>query len=266
MMTPGGGTCRWSPWSINVIPRKRHQPVERGRMKIVIISDIHANFPALRSLRERWDELWVIGDLVNYGPNPNEVVDWVQAHAHCVVRGNHDHAIGFSTDPRCSAPYRLMAAETGTFTHSVLAGYNENYLERLPLCVERRLGGRTIFLCHAVPSDPLFGYLDKDAAQWEAEVASTAADIVVVGHTHVPFIRTIGQQTLINPGSLGQPKVGAPQACYAVWEDGRLDLRRYSYPVDDTKAHIAMMPVSDAVRANLIHVLDTGNPIPAEPA
>jgi protein phosphatase len=233
-------------------------------MKVVILSDIHANFPALRTLSESWDELWVIGDLVNYGPNPNEVVDWVRTHAHCVVRGNHDHAIGFATDPRCSPPYKTMAAETGKFTDSVLTPEKKRYLERLPLSIERRLGERSFYLCHATPSDPLFGYLDKDAEQWEPEVRGTAASVVVVGHTHVPFLRAIGNQTLLNPGSLGQAKVGAPQACYAVWEDGQLELRLYTYPIEETKAHIAMMTVSEAVKANLMHVLDTGVLLPPE--
>ena len=232
-------------------------------MRVVIISDIHANFPALRTFSETWDELWVIGDLVNYGPNPNEVVDWVRTHAHCVVRGNHDHAIGFSTDPRCSAPYRAMAAETGAFTRAVLDGEKARYLERLPLSIERRLAGHTFYLCHATPSDPLFGYLDQNADKWNFEVRVTKANIVVVGHTHVPFIRAIGGQTLINPGSLGQPKVGAPHACYAVWEDGKLELRQYAYPLEETKAHIALMPISETAKSNLMHVLETGEPLPA---
>lgn len=233
-------------------------------MKIAIISDIHANFPALRAFPENWDEIWVIGDLVNYGPNPNEVVDWVTTHAHCAVRGNHDHAIGFATDPRCSPSYRMMAAQTGAFTDSVLSTERKRYLERLPLSAERRLHGQTFYLCHAKPSDPLFGYLDCHAPAWDAEVQATSADIVVVGHTHVPFIRTVGKQTLINPGSLGQAKVGAPEACYAIWEDGHLELRRYGYPVEETKAHIAMMPVSEMVKADLMHVLDTGHPLASE--
>jgi putative phosphoesterase len=227
-------------------------------MKIAIISDIHANFPALRAFSEDWDELWVIGDLVNYGPNPNEVIDWVRTHAHCVVRGNHDHAIGFSADPRCSAPYRAMAAETGAFTAMVLSDDSKRYLERLPLSIERRLREHTFYLCHATPSDPLFRYLNKDAPQWDAEVKSTEARIVITGHTHVPFIRTVGHQTLINPGSIGQPKTGTPDACYAIWEDGRWELHRYPYPLADTESEIHAMPVSEVVKANLIQALKTG--------
>ena len=227
-------------------------------MRVAIISDIHANFPALRAFSENWDELWVIGDLVNYGPNPNEVIEWVQAHAHCVVRGNHDHAIGFATDPRCSTPYRPMAAETGAFTTKVLSEQSKRYLEKLPLTIERRLREHTFYLCHATPSDPLFGYVDKDAQQWDSEVTATEAEVVITGHTHVPFVRTLGHQTLINPGSIGQPKTGTPDACYAIWEDGRLELLRYPYPVADTESEIHAMPLSESVKAGLIQSLKTG--------
>jgi putative phosphoesterase len=233
-------------------------------MKIAVISVIHTNFPSLCSLQEDWDELWMIGDLVNYGPNPNEVVEWVRSHAHCVVRGNHDHAIGFSADPRCSVHYRAMASETGAFTASVLTTESKRYLERLPLSIERRLGVHTFYLCHATPSDPLFGYLSKDASAWESEVISTGATVVVAGHTHVPFIRKVGDQTLINPDSIGQPKTGTPDACYAVWEDGVLELRRYAYPVEETVFAIQQMPVSDEVKRSLILSLKTGGQIAKE--
>lgn len=227
-------------------------------MKVVIISDIHGNFAALRSLKEDWDELWVVGDLVNYGPNPREVIRWVREHAHIVIRGNHDHAIGFATDPRCSAPYKAMASETGRFTDSVLGQEEKRYLERLPLSVERRLGKQSFYLCHATPSDPLFGYKDTHDAGWDTEVESTQADIVIVGHTHVPFIREVKSQRLINPGSIGQPKTDSPDACYAVWEDGRLELKRYTYPVEETESEIRLMPISEEVKDDLIYTLRTG--------
>lgn len=233
-------------------------------MKIAIVSDIHANFAALLSLREDWAELWIIGDLVNYGQNPNEVVEWVRTHAHCVVRGNHEHAIGFSTDPRCSAPYRAMASETGAFKGSVLTTESKRHLERLPLSIERRLRLNTFYLCHAFPSDPLFGYLDKDAYAWESQVKSTGATVVVTGHTHIPFVRNVGDRKLVNPGSIGQPKTGSPDSCYAIWEDGSLELRRYAYPINEAASGIRPMPVSDEVKRSVIPSLNTGGQISRE--
>ncbi|MGO9438175.1 MAG: metallophosphoesterase family protein [Terracidiphilus sp.] len=71
-------------------------------MKIAIISDLHGDYAALQSLRENYDELWVLGDLVNYGPEPGAVVDFVKANSSVVVRGNHDHSLGYDVDPRCA--------------------------------------------------------------------------------------------------------------------------------------------------------------------
>jgi putative phosphoesterase len=227
-------------------------------MRIVIISDIHGNFAALQAPEECWDELWVIGDLVNYGPEPKEVVAWAQEHAHVVIRGNHNHAVGFATDPRCSPPYKTIAAETGAFSSSVLNHDEKTYLERLPLSVDRRLGRQTFHLCHATPSNPLFGYKDTDDATWQAEVESTSADVVIVGHTHVPFVHRFETQRIMNPGSIGQPKTGTPEACYGVWEDGRLELKRYFYPLAQAEAEIRDLPISQGVKDDLIFALKTG--------
>lgn len=227
-------------------------------MKVVIISDIHANYAALAALNETWDELWVIGDLVNYGPKPKEVIEWVRKHAHLVVRGNHDHAIGFHTDPRCSPPYKLMAAETGQYTGSVLSEDEKRYLESLPLSTERRLGKQTFYVCHATPSDPLFGYKSKDDPGWADELHSVESDVLVVGHTHTPFIEEFHGRRVINPGSIGLPKTGTPEACYGVWEDGNLALKRYSYPVKQTESEIQEMSISKEVKEDLIFALRTG--------
>ncbi|MGC2160719.1 MAG: metallophosphoesterase family protein [Silvibacterium sp.] len=228
-------------------------------MKIAIIADIHANFAALRAFPEAFDELWVIGDLVNFGARPGEVIEWVRTHAHCVVRGNHDHAVGYDTDPRCIPAYRAMAAETGECCSSVLTEDQKQYLQLLPLTADRTLSGTRFYLCHATPSDPLFGYLEQESQIWESEVVSTRSDVTVVGHTHVPFLRTLGKLYLLNLGSLAGLKVTSPQASYATWEDGQFHLKRYSYPFDETVAAIKAMPISQAVREQLCELITTGD-------
>ncbi len=81
-------------------------------MRIVIVSDLHANLEALAALDPAYDKLWVLGDLVNYGPDPVQVLDFVRRHAALVVRGNHDHSLGYDEDPRCSERFRSMAEQT----------------------------------------------------------------------------------------------------------------------------------------------------------
>jgi len=227
-------------------------------MKVAIISDIHANLAALQAFPESYDELWVVGDLVNFGPNPGEVVDWVRRHAHCVVRGNHDHAVAYGTDPRCGPAYQKMAAETGEYSAVVLTSDQKEYLRLLPLTAERRLAGARFHLCHAIPSDPLSGYLDE--SDWTAEVLSTHVDNLVVGHTHEPYFRKIRTVGFLNPGSLAGLRVTSPQASYAIWEDGQFQLKRYSYPVEETIAAIETMPISRAVKHQLTKLIMTGDP------
>jgi len=228
-------------------------------MKIVIISDIHANYDALSALPETYDELWVLGDLVNYGPQPGEVVDFVKRNATAVVRGNHDHAIGYHEDPRCTPRYHDMADATRRYSDAVLTQEQKNFLKELPLDSRLRRADTTFYLVHAKPSDPLYGYCPQDSSDWVREIEYVPAEIVLVGHTHTPFIRRIGRRTLVNPGSLGQPKTGKPDACYAVWEDGRIELKSYPYPFEKTIAKVKALPVPLAIQQDLITVLRAGS-------
>jgi protein phosphatase len=227
-------------------------------MKIAIISDLHANIEALKSFPEEFDELWVLGDLVSYGPNPAEVVDEVRKRAALVVRGNHDHAAGTGEDPRCSQAFRAMAMATLAFTSETLELEQKTYLANLPLTAERTVDGVRFFLCHAAPSDPLFTYCRQDSRRWREEVANLGADIILVGHTHLPFELEVGGRLVVNPGSLGQPKNGLTRACYAVWQNGRIELRSYEYPVEETVRKVLAMPVPDDVRRGLANVLRSG--------
>jgi putative phosphoesterase len=228
-------------------------------VKIVLISDIHANLPALAALPEQsFDQLWCIGDLVDYGPRPREVVEWVKNRAAITVRGNHDHAAGFSVDPQCSPSYKRLAAETLAYTESVSTAEDLAFLRSLPVQREVTVDSTRFYLVHACPTDPLFGYCPEESDRWPKEVDWVDADVLIVGHTHTPFIRTVGKTRIVNPGSLGQPKTGRPLACYAVWEDGRLALKEYSYPVADTIEQIRKMPIPPEDQEALIVVLETG--------
>lgn len=227
-------------------------------MKIAMIADVHANIAALESFPETYDELWVIGDLVNFGPSPAEVVAWIRERAHCVVRGNHDHAVGYDVDPRCISAYQAMAAETSRYSAQELTRDQREYLRLLPLTIERIFGNTRFHLCHATPSDPLYGYAATEEA-WMEQVAGMRIDTLVVGHTHEPLHRKIGNITIVNPGSLAGLRITSPQASYAVWEDGHLQLKRYSYPVDATLSAIWAMPISDLVKQQLSDLLMRGD-------
>jgi len=227
-------------------------------MKIVIVSDIHGNYDALSALPEYYDELWVLGDLVNYGPQPGEVVNFVKDKATLAVRGNHDQCIGYGDDPRCSPAFREMAEATREFSNAVVNAERKQYLRSLPERTEIKRAHARFFLCHATPSDPLYEYRRAESPKWPEECAQLRADVILVGHTHTPFIRSFDRQILVNPGSLGQPKTGTPDACYAVWEDGQVNLRAFSYPIEKTIEKIRQMPVGKAIQQQLITVLKSG--------
>ena len=152
-------------------------------MKIVVISDLHSNFDALDTLPEFGDELWVLGDLVNYGPLPAEVVRFVRSHSGIVIRGNHDHAVGFDVDPRCTPRYAGMADATMQYSKVNLDSDAIHFLHNLPLTRVIERDRCRFYLCHAIPSNPLYGYCPEGSDLWQDELEQVDADFLLV-RTH----------------------------------------------------------------------------------
>ncbi len=228
-------------------------------MRIIIISDLHANIESLSALPDDCDELWVLGDLVNYGPSPVEVVDAIRQKATLVVRGNHDHSAGYGTDPRCSERFRRMAEATGRYTAAALDASRKQFLRDLPLEVTREVDGVRFRLCHATLSEPLYPYCRAESDRWPAEAASAGADLLLVGHTHLPFRREFPGCTVVNPGSLGQPKHGRPEACYALWNGSGIELKSYSYAFEETAWRVEALPLDAGIQHDLTTVLRSGS-------
>ena len=141
-------------------------------MKILIVADLHANIEAVSALPTDYDELFVLGDLVNYGPNPLEVIQYVRENATLVVRGDHDHAIGFETSSRCSPVFQTMAFEMGRVTQALLSDSDRAFLRSLPLTITTENHGHYFKLCHATPTHPLFAYCAPNADEWKQETLS----------------------------------------------------------------------------------------------
>jgi len=243
------------PISRNCVPN-RH--ALESAMKIVIVSDIHGNYDALSNLPEDYDQLWVLGDLVNYGPQPAEVVSFVRNRATYVVRGNHDHCVGFGETSRCPPRFREMAETTRKYTAEVLSENDKKYLRSLPLHVDVWVGKMRCRLCHAPPSDPPFTNSPTHAEQLNDECRRVGAEVFLVGGGHAWFGRKVGLALLANPGSLGQPRSGESVASYAVFKEGKLSFRSFHYPVNLTAEKIRAMPISAVIRSELITILRTG--------
>ena len=197
--------------------------------------------------------------LVNYGPDPAAAIEFVRSRASLVIRGNQDHAVGFTADCGCSPRFLTMAEATCDYTIAMLSNGDKRYLRQLPTSARRQIEGTMFFLCHATPANLLYEYRPPDSPLWDgAEEASRGANVILVGHSHLQFSYRSGERIVVNPGSLGQSKMGNPLARYAIWEDGHFELRACEYPVETTARKIMAMPVPDDVKQDLIDVLRTG--------
>jgi diadenosine tetraphosphatase ApaH/serine/threonine PP2A family protein phosphatase len=238
-------------------------------VRTCVVSDIHGNLHALEAVlaaveREAPDEIWCLGDLVGYGPRPNECTALVRERADLCLIGNHDLAALARLD---LAEFNEDAAASARWTSSTLDEGARQFLASLEPRGEREGLG----LYHASPRDPVWEYV------LSAEIAAAsllAADeaVVMVGHSHVALSFSLDRQTLsgglaadgteldfgsaerwlVNPGSVGQPRDGDPRAAFLTLDlDARRAVfRRVTYPIERTQEEIraAGLPESLAVR------------------
>ena len=206
-------------------------------MRILIVSDIHGNRAALESVaNEPHDAVICLGDIVGYGPEPAACASWVRDNAAWIVQGNHDRAAAEQISPRCQPNFAWLADAVTPLTRAQLDANDIAFLRGLPRWAIRDVSGVRVACFHAKPSDPLYGYLPPAPDAWASELDKVEADLLLVGHTHLPMDFTIGNKRVVNPGSVGQPKDGDPRAAYGVLVDGSPELKRAEYPVTDTIA------------------------------
>jgi putative phosphoesterase len=233
-------------------------------MRILIISDIHANPWALAAVEHEAgavDHVLFAGDAVNYGPRPREVVSWLRERHAVAVRGNHDHAVAFSADPRATATKQAIALAMRDWTRSQLDDEDRHWLGQLPLTLEQEIAGVSFALCHATLADPLYDYrLTPTSPDWLlSEVAAhIKADVLVLGHTHLPMIRPRNGSMIVNPGSVGQPLDGDARSAFVLWEDGQLASRRVEYNTHAAIAALQEVPLRPEYRTTLIRTIQTG--------
>jgi putative phosphoesterase len=227
-------------------------------VRILVLADIHANWPALAAIDEPFDACLVLGDLVDYGPAPGPCIEWVREHADYAIRGNHDHGVAQLIPGRGDTGYRHLSRVTRELMWQTLDAGEISYLARLPVTETIQLDGVAVHLVHGTPRDPLDEYLPPDREQWAQRLRSVRADLVCVGHTHLPFVLKIGKQVVLNPGSVGQPRDGDPRAAYAVIDDGQVSLRRVEYPVDETIRQLQAARLPDRAKQFAAETLRTG--------
>lgn len=205
-------------------------------MKVLIISDIHGNLAALDAIREEADKVFCLGDMVNYGPYPKACLERVRNLTDTIVRGNHDNAVGRDVDCGCSIKYKELSDAGKIYTKGILSKDEKDYLANLPVTLHTEINGTRFLFSHGSPGGDMYKYLRPDVSQkeLEEELKDIHADIVFIGHTHLPMVRKINGIIVVNPGSVGQPRDGVPMASYAVWEDGSITIKRVPYDIEAT--------------------------------
>lgn len=230
-------------------------------MKILLLADIHSNWPALSAIDEDFDMCLFLGDAVDYATTPVPCIDWLRKHATYQVRGNHDHSVAQRVTVRPGGTFRKMAAAMRPYHFDVLTDEHLTWLARMPVTQHLNIGSHSFLLVHATPRDPMDEYVASVKDQWETRLEHVNVDFVCVGHTHVPMKLELENTKVINPGSVGQPRDGDPRAAYAVIEDGEVDFRRVEYDIDRTIQDMADAGLDDSiVRKAEIVLRSGGNP------
>jgi putative phosphoesterase len=222
-------------------------------LKVLVISDVHSNLSALDAVLEdagEWDVAVSAGDIVGYGPNPEECVDKLYFKGFRCAKGNHDNAVAtHETDW-----FNDDAQDAIRINRGQLSAASIKWLGSLPTELKLELDGLKIAVYHGSPTQPLTSYIYTDDANAHADrfLAITGSDVIILGHTHVPYKVKRGEYLIINPGSVGQPRDGDPRASYLVLETGSLTVehRRVEYNIDSTTEAIdaAGLPHRFAIR------------------
>ena len=242
-------------------------------MRVLIVSDIHANLEAFQSVIEHagtkggFDQIWELGDLVGYGPDPGGCIDLLREHAHVGVAGNHDLA---AVGKLGLEQFNLLAAAAARWTAAHLSAEHAEFLRGLPLREE--IGDFTAV--HGSPRDPVWEYMmSKDSAM--ANFGHFNTRYCLVGHTHVPFVCRLeddgpvfyeipldvpvplgNERCIINPGSVGQPRDGVPTASYLLHDSDAETIthHRAAYDIPATQQKMREIRLPDF----LIERLATG--------
>jgi diadenosine tetraphosphatase ApaH/serine/threonine PP2A family protein phosphatase len=241
-------------------------------MRYAILGDIHSNLAAFEAVlsdaddRGGFDKIWCLGDVVGYGPDPNECIERLRQLEHVCIAGNHDWAAIGNMD---TADFNPVAALACKWTAQQLTAKNIDYLKSLPL----RICQDDFTLVHGSPREPVWEYLLSIEGAQE-NFAHFETNYCLVGHSHVPLIfelidseadyKIFSEETdlelgeirmIINPGSVGQPRDGDPRASYALYNDEARTVRHYRVEYDISATQKKMeehgLPAPLILRLNL---------------
>ncbi|MGQ4832369.1 MAG: metallophosphoesterase family protein [Candidatus Asgardarchaeia archaeon] len=242
--------------------------------KILILSDIHANLEALNAIIDEvknYDKILFLGDAVDYGPNPNEVIEFLRENKALWVRGNHDNAVAYGVDCHCGKKTHELSVYTReNISNKLISQENKEFLRKLSEKLILDIDGVKFYLVHAAPSNPLYEYLYP----WYEEEKFLNAlfergllnkkipevNVFLIGHTHYQFSKKISKYIIINPGSVGQPRDGDARASYATFDTDshEFKLHRTRYPLEETIRKLRKLIKDKSVFSKLAAILREG--------
>jgi putative phosphoesterase len=220
--------------------------------RVAVITDIHANLVALEAALERIaedgiEQVYCGGDLVGYGPRPNEVCELISERGIPTIYGNYDWAIGRDEED-CGCAYvdkhdREIGQLSVDWTLEHTDQRSKDFMRELPFDRRFELGGKRVRLVHGSPrkvNEYLFE--DKPAKTFERIAAGADCDVLVFGHTHKPWVREYGSVLFVNCGSVGKPKDGDPRGGFAVLRAGsdgiETETVRFAYDAEPVAAEM----------------------------
>ncbi|MBN2335598.1 metallophosphoesterase family protein [Candidatus Bathyarchaeota archaeon] len=220
-------------------------------MRIAVFSDVHANIQALRNVltdirAQKPDMVCCLGDLVGYGPRPNEAVALLKEMETPTIMGNYDDGVGNERGD-CGCAYvtpvdKANGQKSIDWTTAAVTADYKKYLRGLRSEIRLEAGGHRVLMVHGSPRR-INEYLhaDRPEASLRRLLEPLDVDVLVCGHTHVPYHRVVDGVHVVNDGSVGKPKDGDPRACYALitlGDEVEVEFRRVEYPVEQVMAEI----------------------------
>jgi putative phosphoesterase len=211
-------------------------------MKFAVVSDVHANLDALEAVFKHIGgmEVYCLGDLVDYGAEPNEVIEFLKLRGVKCIMGNHD-AAAINGDTSLFNPRAAMSA---MWTRTKLSKESKEYLEGLLEEMRIRVDDAEFYFTHGSPDDHLWEYIDprSDSDLFGYFLDRLKVQTIGLGHTHIPYVWREGDRAVFNPGSVGQPRDGDWRASYAlVSVEGRaleVEIKRVDYDCEKAAAKI----------------------------
>jgi putative phosphoesterase len=227
-------------------------------LRLLVLSDIHSNLVALQAVlgdAGDFDGALCAGDIVGYGPSPTECIELISRARFECIAGNHDVAV---TNGNISNFNPLAAAAVKIHRNLLDIDYKDQ-LRSLPKHLAFNLKSFKIVAYHGSPRDPLNEYIFPTVA---AKMAAyffdiTGADLIVLGHTHLPYLHRLGGRVILNPGSVGQPRDGDTRASYMMldFEKGKISIahKRVDYNVEEVASQMRHLGLPEVLAVRLFH-------------